>query len=114
MELCGIVLGNQPTVEFAMRFIIAYLSLSVLAMSVCSDSYAATMAANASPRQRVVISDDYTSWLLKGEGTERYGDGEALPRLLAEGWSIASVTAGCDAKGRTIYVLRAPVEVGKR
>ena len=49
------------------------------------------MAVNSSPRQRVVISDDYTSWLLKGEGTERYGDGEALPRLLAEGWSIASV-----------------------
>ena len=35
------------------------------------------MAVNSSPRQRVVISDDYTSWLLKGEGTERYGDGEA-------------------------------------
>jgi len=92
-----------------MRFIIAYLSLSAVAISVCSASYAATMAANSSPRQRVVISDDYTSWLLKGEGTERYGDGEALPRLLAEGWSIASVTAGCDGKGRTIYVLRAPV-----
>ena len=97
-----------------MRFIVAYLSLSVVAISVCSVSYGATMAANSSPRQRVVISDDYTSWLLKGEGTERYGDGEALPRLLAEGWSIASVTAGCDAKGRTIYVLRAPVEAAKK
>lgn len=97
-----------------MRLIFAYLSLSVLAISVCDMAYAATLAANSSPRQRVVISDDYTSWLLKGEGTERYGDGEALPRLLAEGWSIASVTAGCDAKGRTIYVLRAPVDVVKK
>ena len=97
-----------------MRLIIAYLGLSVLALSVCEVSGAASMAANASPRQRVVISDDYTSWLLKGEGTDRYGDGEALPRLLAEGWSIASVTAGCDAKGRTIYVLRAPVETSKK
>ena len=97
-----------------MRFAIAYLSLSVVAMSVFNISYAATMAANPNLRQRVVISDDYTSWLLKGEGTERYGDGEALPRLLAEGWSIASVTAGCDAKGRTIYVLRAPVEAAKK
>jgi hypothetical protein len=91
-----------------MRSIIAYLGLSIVALCVYSASCAAT-AANSGPRQRVVISDDYTSWLLKGEGTERYGDGEALPRLLAEGWSIASVTAGCDAKGRTIYVLRAPV-----
>lgn len=99
-----------------MRLSIAYLSLFVVAISACSTaSYAAAPpSANSSPRQRVVISDDYTSWLLKGEGTDRYGDGEALPRLLAEGWSIASVTAGCDAKGRTIYVLRAPVEVGKK
>lgn len=98
-----------------MRLSLGYLSLFVVAMSACSAaSYAATPPASSSPRQRVVISDDYTSWLLKGEGTERYGDGEALPRLLAEGWSIASVTAGCDAKGRTIYVLRAPVEVGKK
>ncbi len=97
-----------------MRAIIAYLSISAIALSVYSESYAATTAANASPRQRVVISDDYTSWLLKGEGTDRYGDGEALPRLLAEGWSIASVTPGCDGKGRTIYVLRAPVEAGKK
>lgn len=97
-----------------MRPIIAYLSLSVLAISVCTVSDAATMAANSSPRQRVVISDDYTSWLLKGESTDRYGDGEALPRLLAEGWSIASVTPGCDGKGRTIYVLRAPVEAVKK
>ena len=97
-----------------MRAIIAYLSLSLIALGACSIADAATMAANSAPRQRVVISDDYTSWLLKGEGTDRYGDGEALPRLLAEGWSIASVTPGCDGKGRTIYVLRAPVEEGKK
>ena len=97
-----------------MRFAIAYLGLSVVALGICTTSDAATAAVNSSPRQRVVISDDYTSWLLKGEGTERYGDGEALPRLLAEGWSIASVTAGCDAKGRTIYVLRAPMEAAKK
>jgi hypothetical protein len=47
-----------------------------------------TALAAATPRQRVVISDNYTSWLLKGEGTERYGEGEALPKLLAEGWTI--------------------------
>lgn len=95
-----------------MRFAIAYLAVSVVAL--CVSGFVSAAAANTSPRQRVVISDDYTSWLLKGEGTERYGDGEALPRLLAEGWSIASVTAGCDAKGRTIYVLRAPVDVAKK
>ena len=97
-----------------MRYAVAYLALSVVALCVSASSGAASNAANFNPRQRVVISDDYTSWLLKGEGTERYGDGEALPRLLAEGWSIASVTAGCDAKGRTIYVLRAPVEAAKK
>lgn len=96
-----------------MRFNVAYSGVFVVALCVSTESFAAT-AINSSPRQRVVISDDYTSWLLKGEGTERYGDGEALPRLLAEGWSIASVTAGCDAKGRTIYVLRAPVEAAKK
>ncbi len=84
----------------------------VLALSAC-DWCDAQAGKQTGPRQRVVISDDYTSWLLKGEGTDRYGEGEALPRLLAEGWSIASVTAGCDAKGRTIYVLRAPVEAVK-
>jgi hypothetical protein len=66
--------------------------------------------AAATPRQRVVISDNYTSWLLKGEGTERYGEGEALPKLLAEGWTIGSVTAGCESKANTIYVLNAPTE----
>lgn len=97
-----------------MRFVLTYFSVFVVALSFSTASYCAPAAANSSPRQRVVISDDYTSWLLKGEGTERYGDGEALPRLLAEGWSIASVTAGCDAKGRTIYVLRAPLEAPKK
>jgi hypothetical protein len=86
-----------------MRPVIALFLLALM-----NSSVAASTAMAPGPKQRVVISDDYTSWLLKGEGTDRYGDGEALPRLLAEGWSIASVTAGCDAKGRTIYVLRAP------
>lgn len=75
--------------------------------------------ANAAPLQRVVVSDDYTSWLLKGEGNERYGDGEALPRLLAEGWTIASVSSSCgqnntggglNARYHTIYVLNSPAE----
>jgi hypothetical protein len=86
-----------------MRAVIALLILVLIQSSDAAQPLNVT-----GPKQRVVISDDYTSWLLKGEGTDRYGDGEALPRLLAEGWSIASVTAGCDAKGRTIYVLRAP------
>jgi hypothetical protein len=63
----------------------------------------------AEPRQMVVISDDYTSWLLKGADSERYGEGEALPRLLAEGWSIASVSTSCAQKNHTIYVLNAPI-----
>ena len=47
-----------------MRVNIAYLSLFVVAMSACSAaSYAATPPAHSSPRQRVVISDDYTSTL---------------------------------------------------
>ncbi len=86
-----------------MRPVIALLMLALM-----NSAVAAPEPLASGPKQRVVISDDYTSWLLKGEGTDRYGEGEALPRLLAEGWSIASVTAGCDAKGRTIYVLRAP------
>jgi hypothetical protein len=68
----------------------------------------------AEPRQRVVISDDYTSWLLKSADAERYGEGEALPKLLAEGWTIASVTTSCQSKGRTIYVLNAPAREAKK
>ena len=64
-------------------------------------------------RQRVVVSDDYTSWLLKSADSARYGEGEALPKLLAEGWTIASVTSGCQAKGHTIYVLNAPAVAAK-
>jgi hypothetical protein len=112
VQCCGIVSALSYFVEFDMRFAVAYLACSVVAL--CVSASAASAAENSGPRQRVVISDDYTSWLLKGEGTERYGDGEALPRLLAEGWSIASVTAGCDVKGRTIYVLRAPLEAAKK
>ena len=76
-------------------------------------------AASAAPMQRVVVSDDYTSWLLKGEGSDRYGEGEALPRLLAEGWTIASVSSSCgqnnsagslNARYHTIYVLNSPAE----
>jgi hypothetical protein len=67
----------------------------------------------ADPRQRVVISDDYTSWLLKSADSERYGEGEALPKLLAEGWTIASVTTSCQNKGHTVYVLNAPVVMKK-
>lgn len=75
--------------------------------------------ATAAPMQRVVVSDDYTSWLLKGEGNERYGEGEALPRLLAEGWTIVSVSSSCgqnntssglNARYHTIYVLNSPAE----
>jgi len=65
--------------------------------------------ASAEARQRVVISDNYTSWLLKSQQQERYGDGEALPRFLAEGWTIATVTPGCSQDGHTVYVLNAPV-----
>ena len=83
-------------------------TISVLAAA-CILS-ASLAAATPTPRQRVVISDNYTSWLLKGEGTERYGEGEALTKLLAEGWTIASVTTSCEAKGHTIYVLNAPMD----
>lgn len=60
--------------------------------------------------QRVVISDGYTSWLLKGDDADdaRYGEGEALPRLLADGWTIGHVSTGCGAKAQTVYVLHAP------
>jgi hypothetical protein len=82
-----------------MRFVLILLAATIVN----------TAMAAATPRQRVVISDNYTSWLLKGEGSERYGEGEALPKLLAEGWTIASVTAGCESKSHTIYVLNAPI-----
>jgi hypothetical protein len=72
-----------------------------------------TNALAADPRQRVVISDDYTSWLLKSADSERYGEGEALPKLLGEGWTIASVTTSCQNKGHTVYVLNAPVVMKK-
>jgi hypothetical protein len=68
-----------------------------------------SFGAQAQSRQRVVVSDDYTSWLLKSVDSDKYGDGEALPKLLAEGWTIASVTSSCQGKGHTIYVLNAPV-----
>ncbi len=67
----------------------------------------------AEPKQRVVISDDYTSWLLKSADSERYGEGEALPKLLAEGWTISSVTTSCQNKGHTVYVLNAPTSMKK-
>jgi hypothetical protein len=78
---------------------------SVFVLMLCS-----AFAAHAQPQQRVVLSDDYTSWLLKSADQERYGEGEALPKLLAEGWTIASVTASCKPNGHTIYVLNAPKE----
>ena len=69
---------------------------------------AAESSMRTEPSQRVVISDGYTSWLLKGdaESAERYGEGEALPRLLADGWTISQVTPGCGEDSKTIYVLQ--------
>jgi hypothetical protein len=87
---------------------VALMLIAAGQLSAASVTAQTASQAVSGPRQRVVISDDFTSWLLKGEGSERYGEGEALPRLLAEGWTIQSVTAGCDAKGRTIYVVKAP------
>lgn len=77
-------------------------SLSVVAI--------AAPAERGELRQRVVISDGYTSWLLKGDPTseQRYGEGEALPRLLADGWTIDQVSSGCGERAQTIYVLKAP------
>lgn len=85
--------------------------LAMICWGLMDTSFAASQADRSAhqPRQRVVISDDYTSWLLKGPDTARYGDGEALPRLLDEGWIIASVTTGCQTKGHTVYVLNAPI-----
>lgn len=82
--------------------LIALLTLPPLAHSAEAEAF--------EPLQRVVISDGYTSWLLKGDAqaSERYGEGEALPRLLAEGWTIDNVSAGCGDDSRTVYVLRAP------
>lgn len=61
-------------------------------------------------QQRVVISDGFTSWLLKGDpaAERRYGEGEALPRLLADGWTIGQVSTGCGERAQTIYVMHAP------
>jgi hypothetical protein len=91
--------------------------LAVLMTAVLSHSvYAAT---DLEPSQRVVISDGFTSWLLKGDpaAERRYGEGEALPRLLADGWSIGQVSTGCGERAQTIYVMHAPAKparTGKR
>jgi hypothetical protein len=82
------------------------IRLAALPVICCTLFISASHAAE--PRQRVVISDDYTSWLLKSADSEKYGEGEALPKLLAEGWTITSVSTSCQSKGHTVYVLSAP------
>lgn len=55
----------------------------------------------------VVVSDSGESWPLNGD-QEHADEGEKndlLPRLLAEGWSVASITPGSGAKDDTSYWL---------
>lgn len=86
------------------------LSLLLAITAVTSNVALAAPAERYEPRQRVVISDGFTSWLLKGDPTseQRYGEGEALPRLLADGWTIDEVSTGCGERAQTVYVLNAP------
>lgn len=84
-------------------FVLAVAAASCLLVS-------PSVLAESEPAQRVVISDGFTSWLLKGDpaAERRYGEGEALPRLLADGWSIGQVSTGCGERAQTIYVMHAP------
>lgn len=87
------------------------MRLTVLAVAAASTLiFSSSVLAAADPAQRVVISDGFTSWLLKGDpaAERRYGEGEALPRLLADGWSIGQVSTGCGERAQTIYVMHAP------
>lgn len=87
------------------------MRLTVLAVvAATSLGFTSVALAAAEPTQRVVISDGFTSWLLKGDpaAERRYGEGEALPRLLADGWSIGQVSTGCGERAQTIYVMHAP------
>jgi hypothetical protein len=92
------------------------MRLTVLAVVAASCVFLSSdLLAASEPSQRVVISDGFTSWLLKGDpaSERRYGEGEALPRLLADGWSIGQVSTGCGERAQTVYVMHAP-ESAKR
>ena len=57
----------------------------------------------------VVVSDAGESWAL--EGDEEFGesskgdDNELLPKMLSDGWTVSSVTAGSGSKDETSYWL---------
>lgn len=55
----------------------------------------------------VIVSDSGESWALNGDqaNVDKDGDHELLPRLLAKGWTVDSVTPGSGAKDDTSYWL---------
>jgi len=55
----------------------------------------------------VIVSDSGESWALNGDhaNVDENGDHELLPRLLADGWKVVSVTPGSGAKDDTSYWL---------
>jgi len=54
----------------------------------------------------VIVSDSGESWPLNGDSNNpESGDNNLLPRLLADGWKVDSVTPGSGAKDDTSYWL---------
>lgn len=55
----------------------------------------------------VIVSDSGESWALTGdvENNEKDGEHDLLPRLLADGWKVHTVTPGSGAKDDTSYWL---------
>lgn len=55
----------------------------------------------------VLISDSGESWALNGDqpNADDSEKNDLLPRLLEQGWTVASVTAGSGSKDDTSYWL---------
>lgn len=53
----------------------------------------------------IIVSDAGESWALSGDEDHADESNAILPRLLNEGWRVASVTPGSGAKDDTSYWL---------
>lgn len=65
------------------------------------------MGSKQASQRLVIVSDSGESWALNGdeEFKDKVGENDLLPRLLADGWQVQSVTAGSGAKDDSSYWL---------
>ena len=65
------------------------------------------MGSGKSKQYFIIVSDSGESWALNGDHAHKDKDGEndVLPRLLADGWQVQSVTPGSGAKDDSSYWL---------